>query len=711
MAKPKTNLHQSNLFAVHKKDNEAVIALAGNPNVGKSTVFNMLTGKNQHTGNWAGKTVGMAYGRCGYAGKKYIITDLPGTYSLMTHSKEEEVSRDFLCFSGCDAVIAVCDATCLERNLNLVIQICEITKKVVVCINLMDEAAKKGIEIDTERLEKMLGVKVIAVSAAQGKCGDIIMSAAADVIARKASEFNIVEYDDKTEYVTELVSKALNDDMTVSRRYAALRIIEDKTGNTAGTSRLIREYAEAHAGSIEFLNDRIQAAAEFLAENNISQSDTEDLVTEAILHTAEKICKECVSFKNDNYNECDRRIDRIITSRRFGIPIMILMLGIILYITIIGANYPSEFLSRHLFALEEPLYNMLSYISVPEHICDMTVYGVYRVLAWVVSVMLPPMAIFFPLFTILEDVGFLPRVAFNLDKYFKKVCACGKQSLTMCMGFGCNSVGIIGCRIIDSPRERLIAMITNSFVPCNGKFPALITLISVFFVFSDNRIAAALQSSVIITMIILGGIAVTLAASLLLSKTVLKGIPSSFTLELPPYRKPQFAKVIIRSILERTIFVLARAVIVSLPAGLIIWILSNCGSGGVSFLKYMTDFLDPFAVIMGLDGVILAAFILGLPANEIILPLILMAYLANSNLTDISDLSLIRNILSDNGWTIKTAVCTIAFYMMHWPCSTACISAYKETKSIKQTFAVFALPTLFGICVCMLLNFVLGIFI
>ena len=340
-------------------------------------------------------------------------------------------------------------------------------------------------------------------------------------------------------------------------------------------------------------------------------------------------------------------------------------------------------------------------IGAPVWLRSMLVEGVYRVLAWVVSVMLPPMAIFFPLFTLLEDLGYLPRVAFNLDKYFKKAHACGKQALTMCMGFGCNAAGIVGCRIIDSPRERLIAMITNSFVPCNGRFPTMIAIITMFFI-GTAGMGGSILSTLILTGVIVLGIVMTFFVSRLLSGTILKGIPSSFTLELPPYRRPQIGKVIVRSIFDRTLFVLGRAVVVAAPAGLIIWILANVQYGDASLLAHCAAFLDPFAQLLGLDGVILLAFILGFQANEIVVPIIIMTYMATGSLTDMSDLTQLHTLLVDNGWTWLTAVCTMLFSLMHWPCSTTCMTIAKETKSFKWTAVSFAVPTVVGMLVCFL---------
>jgi ferrous iron transport protein B len=310
------------------------------------------------------------------------------------------------------------------------------------------------------------------------------------------------------------------------------------------------------------------------------------------------------------------------------------------------------------------------------------------------------MAIFFPLFTLLEDLGYLPRVAFNLDNFFKKACAHGKQALTMCMGFGCNAAGIIGCRIIDSPRERLIANITNNFVPCNGRFPTLIAIITMFFA---GVVAGPLQtvfSTILLTGIIVLGVVMTLLLSKILSRTILKGIPSSFTLELPPYRKPQIGKVIVRSVFDRTLFVLGRAVSVAVPAGLIIWVLANIHVGTPSLLSHCAGFLDPFAKLLGLDGYILMAFILGFPANEIVVPIIIMSYTATGSILELDSLDQLRQLLVSHGWTWLTAVCVMLFSLMHWPCGTTCWTIKKESQSWKWTFVSFLVPTITGIIVC-----------
>ena len=379
---------------------------------------------------------------------------------------------------------------------------------------------------------------------------------------------------------------------------------------------------------------------------------------------------------------------------------MLALLAAIFYITITGANYPSQLLADGLFWVQDRLTDFCMNIGMPTWLHGALVLGIYRVLAWVISVMLPPMAIFFPLFTLLEDFGYLPRVAFNLDSSFKKCGACGKQSLTMCMGLGCNAVGVTGCRIIDSPRERLIAIITNSFVPCNGRFPTIIAIISMFFVGSAAGLTQTMLSTLILTGVIVVGVVMTLLMSKLLSRTLLKGEPSSFTLELPPYRRPQIGKVIVRSILDRTLFVLGRAAAVAAPAGLVIWIMANVTVGDATLLAHCSGFLEPFAHLLGLDGVILMAFILGWPANEIVVPIIIMAYMAAGTITDYSSLDSLKSLLADNGWTWLTAVCTIIFSLMHWPCSTTCITIKRESGRLKWTAAAFILPTAAGCLIC-----------
>ena len=420
------------------------------------------------------------------------------------------------------------------------------------------------------------------------------------------------------------------------------------------------------------------------------------------MECAEKIAAETVNTDYPDYNERDRRLDRIFTSRVTGYPVMIGLLALIFWLTITGANYPSRLLSDLLFSIQDQLTAVFTAAGAPSWLHGMVVLGIYRSLAWIISVMLPPMAIFFPLFTLLEDSGYLPRIAFNLDKPFQCCQACGKQALTMAMGFGCNAAGVTGCRIIDSPRERLIAILTNSFVPCNGRFPTLIALISMFLVVMPEGPLSSLTSSLMLTLFILLGITMTFFASRLLSATILKGVPSSFTLELPPYRRPQIGKVIIRSVFDRTLFVLGRAACVAAPAGLVIWLMANISVGSGSLLSHCAHFFDPFARLLGLDGVILTAFLLGLPANEIVMPIILMAYTAQGSLMDFSSLTELRQLLTANGWTWITAVCTILFSLMHWPCSTTLLTIHKETGSWKWTLIAFLLPTLFGMALCFL---------
>ena len=450
-------------------DTDKIIALGGNPNVGKSTVFNELTGLKQHTGNWPGKTVANAQGYCTYKQNGYILIDLPGCYSLMAHSAEEEIARDFICFGEADAVIIVCDATCLERNLNLVLQTMEITSNVVVCVNLMDEAKKKNIKIDLDLLSEKLELPVIPTSARSKKGLNELMDAVSQVCKSFESRpcFKI-KYPDYIENAISIIEPHLKDfyKNELNFRWLSLSLI----GWDDSMHGFITDNIKDDIFSDENISGILKNIKEDFENHGITDESVRDDIISSLVRCAEEVCRDTVKYENKNYRNKDVKIDKILSGRWTAFPIMIIALMGIFWITITGANYPSRLISDFLFWIEDKLLSFFILIGVPQFIYEMLVLGVYRVLAWVVSVMLPPMAIFFPLFTLLEDVGFLPRIAFNLDKCFKKCRACGKQALTMCMGFGCNAAGVIGCRIIDSPREKLIAIITNNFVPCNGRF-------------------------------------------------------------------------------------------------------------------------------------------------------------------------------------------------------------------------------------------------
>lgn len=602
------------------------IALAGNPNVGKSTVFNALTHLHQHTGNWTGKTITCANGIVRWNRKTFCLVDLPGTYALHSHAAEEDAAREFLQSNTADCIIIVVDATCLERNLIFTLQILSITRRAVLCLNLMDEARKKSISIDVPALEKRLGIPVVPCTAAAGKGLDHLME-----------------------------------------------------------------------------------TVETLVENNSIKNTEQKNVTDfpplsSFVHAAEQIAAETVTV-DARIPDRDRRIDAILTSRRYGIPIMLALIALVFFLTITGANVPSEWLSYLLFACAKPLNDLIIWLGAPEWLRAMLIDGGWNVLASVVSVMLPPMAIFFPLFTCLEDIGYLPRIAFNLDHVFCKARTCGKQVLTLCMGLGCNAAGVVGCRIIDSERDRMIAILTNTMVPCNGRFPAIISLITLFIVGTTQSSAKTfLLAAISLTCVVIVGVFVTLVASWLLSKTILKGMPSAFFLELPPYRRPQVGKIIVRSLRDRTMFVLLRAVCVAAPAGLLIWCIGNIQVGSDTLLTIFAGALDPFARWIGLDGMILLAFILGFPANEIVIPLVLMGYLSSGTLVEINQLSDLSALLAQNGWTSVTAVCFILFSLFHWPCSTTCLTIRKETGSTKWMLIGMILPTLFGVTLCFIVH-------
>ena len=683
----------------NENKNQFSVALSGNPNVGKSTLFNSLTGSSQHTGNWAGVTVSCFKGSCSSKKYNYVFADLPGTYSLMAHSAEEALARDGICFGNCDAAVVICDSTCLERNLNLVLQILETGIPAMVCVNFMDEAAKKNIRIDLPALSRELSAPVAGTTARKKRSLEHFLDQLDETVDHPDTEPFHISYDAAVEQAismllpfTEPLSSRL------SPRWLALRLLE----NDPGLLRSLNTFLGRDLSEDDALCQAVLQARSHLDQAGIFEDDLKDRIVSGIVNTAESIASRTVSLPEKPYGKRDAFWDRILTGRLAGYPAMIGLLALIFWLTITGANYPSALLSSLFFSFQEKLTAAFMAVNAPQWLHGILVLGVYRVLAWVISVMLPPMAIFFPLFTLLEDFGYLPRIAYNLDRPFQCCKACGKQALTMAMGFGCNAAGVTGCRIIDSPRERLIAILTNSFVPCNGRLPALVTLITLFFTGASSAgPISSLRPALILTFFILTGVAATFFVSRLLSATVLKGMPSSFTLELPPYRRPQIGRVIWRSILDRTLFILGRAAAVAAPAGLVIWILANVSIGDISLLARFSGYLDPIGRLMGMDGVILMAFILGLPANEIVIPIIIMAYTSQGTLIEPGNLSDLHTLLISQGWTWVTALCTMVFFLFHWPCSTTLMTIKKETGSLKWTCLAVLLPTACGVILCM----------
>lgn len=657
------------------REGERLIALAGCPNVGKSTLFNHLTGLRQHTGNWSGKTVGCTYGRATYKNESFVFADIPGTYSLASRSAEESLARDFIAFGGAEFTVLVCDAGCLSRGLSLALQAMEAHNRVIICVNLLDEAKRQGLEPRLKPLSAALGVPVIGMCAAKGEGVSELLATLAK--GGKPHE-NTLSYPRDVERGIEKTLSILGDCVPKPcSRYVALSLLRGDTSAANGI-----------AESLKISPSRLQLASEEGRACLENAAELEDIIAETLSNRAAELSR----LACEKEAERSRGVDRILTHPLLGIPAMGLLLAAVLWLTIKGANAPSAWLSSALFALGDWLESLSGFM--PLWMRDALFSGIWRTAAWVTAVMLPPMAIFFPLFTLLEDVGYLPRVAFNLDGYFQKAHACGKQGLTMCMGFGCNAAGVVGCRIIDSPRERMIAMLTNAFVPCNGRFPALIAVITIFFA-TNSAVGAIMLSGLIVL-----GVALTFLYSRILSATVLRGMQSSFTLELPPYRRANPARILVRSLLDRTIFVLGRAVAVAAPAGLLIWALGKLG-----LIAPLASMLDPFGHFIGLNGVILLAFILALPANEIVIPIILMCAMSQASLVEYSSLAELSIILKSVGWTEKTALCFLIFNLLHSPCSTTLLTIKRESGKWRWAALAALLPTSAGVIICAVINF------
>jgi ferrous iron transport protein B len=717
-----------------------VVALAGNPNTGKSTVFNALTGLRQHTGNWPGKTVTRAEGGLAYGERRYKLVDLPGTYSLLSASYDEEIARDFILFGQPDVTVVVVDATRLERNLNLVLQILEITDRVVVCLNLMDEARRKGLAVDERRLARDLGVPVVPTVARTREGLDALTAAVAEVATgslvtrprRLASQPQALQ-----RAVTQLTAavRELYPDLP-NAQWVALRLLEGdarigealRSGELGDLERpLTPLLAEAAAreqrrrGGDEHPErppvepesvDTVVAVASRLRWS--AGPDFHQALMEAIYTEAARIADRVVRRPDQPPRfDLDRAIDRLVTSRAVGFPLMLLLLMVVFWITVAGANLPSALLSALLLDTIHPaLERGAAAIGMPWWLDGVLIDGMYLATAWVVSVMLPPMAIFFPLFTLLEDFGYLPRVAFNLDKLFKRAGAHGKQALTMAMGYGCNAAGVVATRIIESPRERLIAILTNNFSLCNGRWPTQILVASIFVGSLAPAHLAGLISALAVVGVTLLGVLLTFLTSWGLSRTVLRGEPSTFSLELPPYRPPRILQTLYTSLLDRTIFVLWRAVVFAMPAGAVIWVLSNVEIGDVSLAARAVDALDSFGVLIGLSGVILLAYVIAIPANEIVIPTILMLTVLVTGTSDVGAGAGVifvldtgtetRALLEAGGWTLLTGICLMLFSLVHNPCSTTIYTIWKETRSARWTTMAALLPVVMGLALCFL---------
>jgi ferrous iron transport protein B len=722
---PVHNLSNLVKLGVNMQSWDYVVALAGNPNTGKSTVFNALTGLRQHTGNWPGKTVSRAEGWFSYADRRYKLVDLPGTYSLLSSSFDEEIARNFILFGQPDVTVVVVDSSRLERNLNLVLQVLEITDRVVVCLNLVDESERRGLTVDERRLSRDLGVPVIPTSARFGKGLDRLNQAIDEVASGKwvCKPKRLRSHNGPLDQALDELSAAVREEHPglPNSRWVALRLLD-------GDDRIYDALESGELGDLDLAEEGEPLMAESMKPDaepggltalasrlrwQVGPGFHQTLV-EAVYAEAARISDRAVQRVGEQPRfDMDRTIDRLVTSRWLGFPLMFAMLAAVFWITIAGANVPSQMLATLLLDTVHPALKAASAsIGLPWWLDGALLDGIYLATAWVIAVMLPPMMIFFPLFSLLEDFGYLPRVAFNLDHMFKLAGAHGKQALTMTMGFGCNAAGVVATRIIESPRERLIAIITNNFSLCNGRWPTQILLATIFIGALAPPYLGGLVSAMAVVGVAVLGIALSFVVSWLLSRTMLRGEVSTFSLELPPYRPPRLLQTLYTSVIDRTIFVLWRAVLFALPAGLVIWVICNVQVGSISLAEHMVRWLDPFGMLLGLSGVILLAYVIAIPANEIVSPSVLMLTVLTSNVSGVGEgagvmfeldsLSATADLLRADGWTLLIAVNLMLFSLVHNPCSTTIYTIWKETRDAKWTAVAALLPLGMGLSLCFL---------
>jgi ferrous iron transport protein B len=744
---PVHNLANLRKLGVDMEDWDFVVALAGNPNTGKSTVFNALTGLRQHTGNWPGKTVARAEGGFHAGDSDFKLVDLPGTYSLLATSFDEEIARDFILFGKPDVTVVVVDATRLERNLNLALQVMEITDRVVICLNLIDEAERRGLNVDHRRLARDLGVPVVPTAARYDKGLDELIQAISEVAsgAFVCKPLRVGGRSPQLRRAVTTLAAKIEEELPglPNSQWVALRLLDgdERLFEAVRSGELLHlrdDFSEPAGERLHLSEDLSPASAELLNAPDDGAKpagegaepdgeailelaselrwqvgpDFHQALMEGIYTEAARLESRAVTRSDQQPRfDLDRTIDKLVTSRTLGVPIMLALLTLVFWITIAGANVPSKMLATLLIDHGWVwLRDSAATIGVPWWISGLFIDGMYLATAWVISVMLPPMAIFFPMFTLLEDFGYLPRVAFNLDRTYSRAGAHGKQALTAVMGFGCNAAGVIATRIIDSPRERLIAIITNNFSLCNGRWPTQILIASIFIGALAPAYLGGFLSALAVVSVAVLGILLSFVTSWFLSRTILRGEVSTFHLELPPYRPPRVLQTLYTSLIDRTIYVLWRAIVFALPAGAVIWLISNINVAGLSLAHHLVALLDPLGVLVGLSGIILLAYVVAIPANEIVIPTILMITVLVTGMAGFTDGAGIMfeldsetataQVLNAGGFTLLMAVNLMLFSLVHNPCSTTIYTIYKETGSAKWTAVASLLPVAMGFAIC-----------